>query len=495
MCPVATTGRTERYEGCQRLSDVPPLLSAIRPPMSLQLVPSTEPTPDLPAPRPGYISAGGSVFESIHILLGRFLSDRHGTDPLGDPTLLTHNPGFRWGEGAPLEKVIDSPEAFDALLMNPQIYRNSIAIIEPWEHVGYNPRGEHVRASVNVAYLAQKIADCGSILFPMWKSGPLDLDRLMAVLSSGIAIVMEGGDPSVRDPSTFDGAQCSHRDLVLLTERLLLSRSPTSAPAILVCLGHQLAAQAHVSLIRQAVDAVMECPSLVGDKNGKLLRLLKRTCMEIRSVGESLAVRKRRGAIVADGWEHPEFAVAENEYKEFGHRRLQQYRSPDYETSGVPEELIIAHEVTADQLEGVIDTTIAYERDLNIAMFHSDEVNEEAILFANWAYRLIHDSLIPSRHLVANSELSWLIQLPDAIEILASTEEAGAVVTECSATCITYTDFETKEVRRSFTSQFHPELLSDLRVVGMREPPSYTELKRDDGARLFARLLYAGMQE
>jgi hypothetical protein len=463
--------------------------------MSLQLISSTEPVPEPPILRPGYLSPGGSVFESIHILLGRFLADRVAPDPLGDPTLLGHNPGFRWGEGAPLEKVIDSPEAFDALLMNPQIYRNSIAIIEPWEHVGYNPRGEHVRASVNVAYLAQKIADCGSVLFPMWKSGLPNLDRLMAVISSGIAIVMEGGDPSVRDPSTFQGAKCSHADLVMLTERILLARSPTSAPAILVCLGHQLAAQAHISLIRKAVAAVLDCDALMGDKQGKALRALKRTCMEIRAVGESLEVRKRRGAIVADGWEHAEFAVAENEYKEFGHRRLQHYRSPDHETSGIPEELIVAHEVTADQHEGVIDTTISYERDLNIAMFHSDEVNEEAILFANWAYRLIHDALIPSRHLVANSALSWLIQMPDAIEILASTEEAGAVVTECSATCIIYTDFETKEIRRSFTSQFHPELLADLRVVGMREPPSYAELKGDDGARLFARLLYAGMQE
>ena len=30
---------------------------------------------------------------------------------------------------------------------------------------------------------------------------------------------------------------------------------------------------------------------------------------------------------------------------------------------------------------------------------------------------------------------------------------------------------------------------------GDRQAPSYQELKTDDGARLFARLLYAGMQE
>jgi len=445
--------------------------------------------------RPGYFSAAGSEFESIHILLGRFLADRTSPDPLGDPPLLTENERFAWGEGQPLEKVIDSEAAFERLMLNPQIFRNSIAIIEPWEHVGYNPIGEHVRASANVAYLAQKIADCSSVLFPVWKSGLFDLDKLMPVISSGIGIVVEGGDPSVRDPKSFDGAQCSHDDMVRLTKRILLSRTPTSAPALLICLGHQLAAQAHVSLIRQVVADVLDTDTLVGDAKGKGLDALKRACRQVRAMGEELRVRKGHGRIVASGWDHPEFAVAENEFKEFGRRQLRPYKSPDFDTSGIPEALITAHEVTADFHEGVIDTSIAYEHDLNIAMFHSDEVNEEAILFANWAYRLIHDALIPSRHIVANTHLSWLIRLPDAVEILCSTAEAESVVTECSATCINYTDFETKEVRRSFTSQFHPELLADLRVVGTRKPPSYAELKQDDGARLFARLLYAGMQE
>ena len=49
---------------------------------------------------------------------------------------------------------------------------------------------------------------------------------------------------------------------------------------------------------------------------------------------------------------------------------------------GVPWELIHAHDVTSDTHEGVIDTTIQYEREVSISMFHSDEVNEEGVLFA-----------------------------------------------------------------------------------------------------------------
>ena len=111
-----------------------------------------------------------------------------------------------------------------------------------------------MRGSVNVAYLTQKIADCDSIVFPMWSSGPFALDKLVPMLSAGVAIVVEGGDSSVRDPSSFDGAQCTHQDMVELTEQILLSRSPTSAPALFICLGHQLAAHAHITLLRRAVE-------------------------------------------------------------------------------------------------------------------------------------------------------------------------------------------------------------------------------------------------
>ena len=125
--------------------------------------------------RPGYLSKGGSEFESIHILFGRFLADRHSPNPLSDDSLLADNAAFAWGNGTPLEKVVDSQTAFDHLMLNPQLFRNAIAIIEPWEHVGHNPMGEAVRASLNVAFLAQRIADCDSVVFPLWQSGLFDL--------------------------------------------------------------------------------------------------------------------------------------------------------------------------------------------------------------------------------------------------------------------------------------------------------------------------------
>jgi hypothetical protein len=138
--------------------------------------------------QPGYLAEGGSDFESVHVLLGRFLADRHSPDPLPDQSLLDENPQFQWGQGKPLEKVINSQSDLEKLMLHPRLFREAIAIIEPWEHVGYNPLGEHVRASGNVAYIAQKVADCDSLLFPFWSSGVLNLDQLIPIISSGIAI-------------------------------------------------------------------------------------------------------------------------------------------------------------------------------------------------------------------------------------------------------------------------------------------------------------------
>jgi hypothetical protein len=114
-------------------------------------------------------------------------------------------------------------------------------------------------------------------------------------------------------------------------------------------------------------------------------------------------------------------------------------------------------------------------------MFYSHEVNKEAILFANGANRTIHDAIVSYPPIIAANFLSWQIQLPDAIKVLCSpAEEEGKIVTESSATCIKYKHFETNKIRRSFSCQFHPELLSYLRGIGKSEDPSYSTLKIDD---------------
>src|SRR5919199_566825 len=161
------------------------------------------------------------------------------------------------------------------MIKHPNLFRKSITIIEPWEHVGVNALGEEVRASKNVAYIAQKVADIDSVLLPVWSCRIIDPEIVVPAITSRYAVVVEGGDPSTYDASTWTSPACPREDMFALVEKLLISRSPTSAPAIFICVGHQLAAECHIRLLRRAVKEVLSTNSLERDKDGKALRSLR----------------------------------------------------------------------------------------------------------------------------------------------------------------------------------------------------------------------------
>ena len=161
---------------------------------------------------------------------------------------------FDCGLGPPPEKIIEGPQH---LLQVPELYRQSVAIIEPWPDVGTDPRGEQVRASKNIAYMLQQIADADTILYPAWRSGIDNPGRLANVLSAGIATVVKGGNPPVHDARSFDGGKAGLEDLLSLVDELLLRRSTGSGPSIFICLGHQFAATSHIRLVRRAALEVL----------------------------------------------------------------------------------------------------------------------------------------------------------------------------------------------------------------------------------------------
>jgi hypothetical protein len=442
---------------------------------------------------PGILGKHPSTVQSVHALLGYFLKDRTSPTPFPGRDELAHGSTFEWGIAPPLEKVIEARRELDALLGLPEVFRQSVSIVEPWPDVGVNVQGESVRASKNVAYLLQQIADADSILYPIWRSGVSHPERLANVLSAGMATVFEGGNPSAFDAASFDGVNAALDDILGLVDQLLLRRSAGTAPVIFICLGHQLAAASHVRLVKRAVREVLGTERLALDPSGHALDALQRVCREIAGVGESLPVIKA-DTVVAHGWNDTCFAAARNERPEVGTRRLLPYQRRG-RSDHVPGILHDTHALVADELDGVIDTMIGLERELMIEMFHSDEVNEEAALFANWAYKRLHDAIVPVRYVLAVSRLSWLLSLPYAVEILSQTQVDETSFTEVGTTCIYYKDWETRTIRRSFTCQFHPELMADIRDIGRRPGPRYQELKQNDGVRLFIRLLYHGMQE
>ena len=443
--------------------------------------------------KPGILGQHPSSPQSVHALLGYFLRDRESPTPFPGRDRLAREGMFDWGLAPPLEKVIERPEHLRALMQMPELYRQSVSVIEPWPNVGTNPRGETVRASKNIAYVLQQVADADTILYPVWRSGIQDPERLANILSAGIATIVQGGNPSVHDPGSFDGGNAPLEDILELVDQLLMRRSTGSGPTIFICLGHQLAAASHVRLIRRACRQVLELTRLAMDPSGRALANLQQLCRHIVSVGESLPVVKR-GEVVALGWDDPRFAVARNEQFEIGTRRLLPH-VPRGDREHVPESLVATHGLVADELDGVIDLIVTLEREVHVEMFHGDEVNEEAILLANWAYKSLHDAIIPLRHALAVSPGAWLLSLPYGVEILGQTQVDEDTWTEVCSTAIYYKDWETQRVRRSFTCQFHPELMDDIRDIGGRSAPRYHEMKEHDGVRLLIRLLYHGMQE
>ena len=107
----------------------------------------------------------------------------------------------------------------------------------------------------------------------------------------------------------------------------------------------------------------------------------------------------------------------------------------------------------------------------------------------------LQNALSPARKNLSVSDYAWLLKLPTSIEIVCSTFSEGKLCTEVAATCINYMDYETKDIRRSFSFQFHPELLNDLREFRLSGFPSYEKLKNDDGIRMLVRVLYESITE
>ena len=441
---------------------------------------------------PSFYDENTNSIQAFQTLIASFLSDRNSNSLLSEKLSLKklHGP---WGV-EPLEKIVRDSKDLHYLLNNANMIKNAISIIEPSDHVGENNEGEGVRASSNIAYICRIIADCDSVLFPLWDSGISDMNNLMEVLQNSRAIVVEGGHPSVSDPSSFDNSKVSLKELLLLSEKILLSRVQKSSPAIFICLGHQLVAQAHITLIKKAVDTIRNQLQSIMEKTDYIYGALISLCNEIETVGSNLKIVKN-GSVVSLGWADPCFAVAKNEITEVGKCELNHFKHDGVHPTSDFRKLLIEHNKTSSEYNGIVEQSISYEKNLELLMFHSDEVNQEAILFSNWAYSKLQNTFSSCSNRISISPLSWLLQLPSSVEILCSTSFEDKILTEVAATCISYKDYQTSKIRRSFSFQFHPELFSDLREFHLSEKHDYKLFKNDDGVRMLMRVLYESVLE
>ena len=90
-----------------------------------------------------------------------------------------------------------------------------------------------------------QVADADSILYPVWQSGAENHKRLASVLATGLATVVQGGNPSVRDAASFRGSSASLDDILEPIDELLLNRHSSSGPSIFICRWTSRAPQWH----------------------------------------------------------------------------------------------------------------------------------------------------------------------------------------------------------------------------------------------------------
>jgi len=440
----------------------------------------------------GYLLKNSDI-GTASVMLWKFLVDRSDSYPLPEKDIFKDGK-FEWGT-PPIEKVITTAEDLEYIIKNPSIYSNSICIVEPWEHVGFHPSGNPVRASKNIAYLGQKIADFGSILFPIWHLGVKDIKRIIEVITRSASYVIEGGNASANKPQEWNDEKCSLEDMHFLIETLLQQRGPRSAPGLFICVGHQLVAVCLIRLLKKVCDFMVLIDELPNDPGKEAFRTINNVVDKIRTVGESLQIKKRDGTTNANGWNDKSFAISDLYRGEIGKTFIRPYDIP--KNIGLDTEIIIAQHLIEEELETILDLMmrLRYEATIDVPMFHTQEVSEGAMLFANWAFNELYKSLLPHRSIIAASPISWFLKLPYAIKILASTEMNGEIFTECAALCVVYKDYDTKHLRRNFSIQFHPELLEDLNDFGSRSEPAFSELKKSDSIRLLVKLMYLALHD
>jgi len=205
-------------------------------------------------------------------------------------------------------------------------------------------------------------------------------------------------------------------------------------------------------LIRLQYISAIENPQLQPLKN--LLETLLKDAEE---------VRVRKNDEVYRFWDK-RFAVSGNEAKESCMTTLVPYSYPEHKH-------LKKYKNSHDKISE-FDAVLKGRH--QVAMFHGDEVNEEAMLFVNYCFRklaeLLENTPTMKEEIKSNEELEWVLRIPIGVEIVASTDVGLNVKTESACMHIYCRVEDSNRVRVHYSTQFHPELF--ITTNGKFEAPN-----------------------
>jgi len=200
---------------------------------------------------------------------------------------------------------------------------------------------------------------------------------------------------------------------------------------------------------------------------------------------------------VSQGINSQFFAVKRNELPEIGLKRLKLYRPKKEE---IHPDFFKAYQKISKLNTGILEDFYSLES-LDIVMLHNDDVNEEAILFFNWALDLLAKFNKTYYDLLLKDPLlSELANFPIGLEIPSSTlysisEDENNTLTEIAGLIVYYLNPKTGIVKRDYTLQFHPELFEEIQMFQRIDFETKTLFELTDGIQLLLSCLQAGFIE
>ena len=405
----------------------------------------------------------------------------------------------------------DFEQAYETYFKEPSLRSKWAIILKPDTVIGSNQWGELIDASMNFATITKEILDWNVVILELSEINYTELLEKIEKLCENESIgeffrsfryvIVEGGRQSLYDSRSFteiSNGNFERNDYIHLLQSLILARNnPGSNPALFICLGHQGVAEAFKEFLINLVEHSEELISKIAKRDEKASKEFEQIISSIKTQGNDLPVISRDDEIIAKGYTDQFFAVKRNELPEIGLKNLVKFKPKN---NKLPKPILTAYQEIIKLHTGVLEDLYSLES-LDIVMLHGDEVNEEAILYFNWAFMQLASFTKDYHELfMEDTDLSELLSIPLGVEIPSSTlytinGKKNDYLTEIASIVIYYYNPRTQTIKRDYTLQFHPELFEEIQILQKRDFESKTLLELSDGIQLLLSSIQAGFIE